>query len=165
MISALIINIILPIIVHKKEINFFRKYFKSFLLISLGGACSLIIFFMPFAINNFANMFNYIFIAPSYFMSKDNFMIGFINSIGYSLWLYKLDIKIVPSAIYYLISSLGFIYLINNKKILIFNLFFLSSLFGIILTNQDNNQHLIQIAPFLSLFFFILYKKFVTLNF
>jgi len=164
MICALIINIILPIILHKKEINFFKKYFTSFLLISLGGVISLIIFFIPFAIKDFANIFNLIFIAPSYFLSKDNIIIGLIHTIGYSLWLYKFDIKIIPSLIYYLISFLGFVYC-NKNKYLIFNLFFISSFFGIILTNEGNNQHLIQVAPFLSCYFIYFIKKILNQNF
>jgi hypothetical protein len=161
MISALVISIIFPVIFDERKINFLKKYLKNFTLISLGGVISFIIFFIPFAMKDFAKIFHIIFFSPSAILTNNNIFISSIYLIGHSLWLYKLDAKSIPSIIYYLISIIGFIYLIRKKEknIIIFNLFFFSALLGIILTNLAHNQHMIQVAPFLCLYFIYFTEK------
>jgi hypothetical protein len=120
----------------------------------LGGLISILLFFIPFAKDDLKNIFNLIFYAPRDLYERENLIVSQIYLIGHGLNLYKLEFKILPSFIYYIYTFLGFIFLLksNEKKVRILNLFFFSSLTGVILTNIGNSQHLIQISPFASIY-------------
>lgn len=160
-ISALILTIIIPIILNNKKNFFFKNYLKNFTIISLGGIVSFIIFFVPFAKDDFIRVFQLIFISPSAVLTNTNIIVSSIYLIGHSLWLYELNLKSIPSILYYLMSLLGYIFLIRKRyeNIFILNLFFLSALLGVILTNLAHNQHMIQVAPFLCIYFIYFIEK------
>ena len=154
-VSSLLLTMLLPTISNKKEKFLFRNYITNFILITLGGLISILLFFIPFAKEDLKNIFNLIFYSPSDLFIRENLIVSQFYLFGHGLNLYKLEFKILPSFIYYILAFLGFIILLKNKekKVRILNLFFFSSLIGVMLTNIVNNQHLIQISPFISLYF------------
>jgi len=155
MISSLLLTIILPIISHEKKNTLVSNYLTNLSLITLGGLISILLFFIPFAKDDLKNIFNLIFYTPRDLFERENLIISQFYLIGHGLNLYELEFKILPSFIYFILASLGFIFLLKTteKKVRTLNLFFFSSLAGVILTNVGNSQHLIQVSPFTSLYF------------
>jgi len=150
----------------------FKKRLFNLLIISSGGLLVLILCLMPFIYTSNLDLFlKYVVIAPMHFASSDSGATGLNRFhtfytlilkgtylINFSFNEYFKNLKIIPTSIFWIISTLSYLILIfnifnnfniKNKTILIRLLIYLSVIsVSIVITNKYHNHYLIQIIPF-----------------
>ena len=161
---------------------FKNKKITAIVLIIFGGILSILPIFAIYLIkNNLIELYNSAIVGPMDY-AKDPIsgsrLITFLKFIFYGLNLnliyykdYLNILKIFISIYFFLFSLIGFLlhlkntYFINKikgKKFFLLNYFLIFIFLSLILANKDFPHHLIQIAPFIIIYFIWFHEKYFS---
>ena len=180
LIIVAIFSIFIPFFINKNK----KKIIEIFLII-LGGIISILPIFIIYSNNNhLTELYNSSIVAPMDY-AKDpvsnsrliTFLKFIFNGLNLNLF-YQKDflsiIKVIISIYFFIISLIGFLLKfkntnfinhLKNKKFFLLNYFLIFIFLSLVLANKDYPHHLIQISPFVIIYFIWFHEKYFSKNY